>query len=92
MVVAVFILVGLFCLQHHGPDKVGWLFAPVVLLWFILIGGVGLFNILKHDPTVLRAFCPLQIIWYFKRRGKQGWTSLGGIMLSITGVSTFQYC
>ncbi|KAL8251482.1 hypothetical protein R6Q59_035175 [Mikania micrantha] len=85
VVVAVFILVGLFCLQHHGPDKVGWLFAPVVLLWFILIGGVGVFNILKHGPTVLRAFCPLHIFWYFKRRGKHGWTSLGGIMLSITG-------
>ncbi|KAL8231740.1 hypothetical protein R6Q57_001518 [Mikania cordata] len=85
VVVAVFILVGLFCLQHHGPDKVGWLFAPVVLLWFILIGGVGVFNILKHGSTVLRAFCPLHIFWYFKRRGKHGWTSLGGIMLSITG-------
>ncbi|KAJ0526147.1 putative potassium transporter [Helianthus annuus] len=83
--IAVLILVGLFCVQHHGPDKVGWLFAPVVLLWFILIGGVGVYNILKHDMTVLRAFCPLHIFWYFKRRGKHGWTSLGGIMLSITG-------
>ncbi|XP_076950664.1 potassium transporter 11-like [Bidens hawaiensis] len=83
--VAVFILVGLFCLQHHGPDKVGWFFAPVVLLWFILIGGVGVHNILKYDVTVLHAFNPLYIFWYFKRRGKHGWTSLGGIMLSITG-------
>ncbi|CAI9299147.1 unnamed protein product [Lactuca saligna] len=85
VVVAVFILIGLFCLQHHGPDKVGWLFAPIVLLWFILIGGIGIYNILKHDKTVLRAFSPLHIYWYFKRRGKDGWTSLGGIMLSITG-------
>ncbi|XP_071711417.1 potassium transporter 10-like [Rutidosis leptorrhynchoides] len=85
VVVAVFILVGLFCLQHHGPDKVGWLFAPVVLLWFLLIGGVGIFNICKHDTRVLRAFSPLHIIWYFRRRGKDGWTSLGGIFLSITG-------
>ncbi|GKD76861.1 potassium transporter 10-like protein isoform X1 [Tanacetum coccineum] len=85
VVLAVFILVGLFCLQHHGPDKVGWLFAPVVLLWFLLIGGVGIFNILEHDTAVLRAFSPLHILWYFRRRGKDGWTSLGGIMLSITG-------
>lgn len=88
VVVAVFILIGLFCLQHHGPDKVGWLFAPIVLLWFILIGGIGIYNILKHDKTVLRAFSPLHIYWYFKRRGKDGWTSLGGIMLSITGDSS----
>ncbi|KAI3491970.1 hypothetical protein L1887_43607 [Cichorium endivia] len=85
VVVAVFILIGLFCLQRHGPDKVGWLFAPIVLLWFILIGGIGIYNIFKYDTTVLRAFSPMHIFWYFKRRGKDGWTSLGGIMLSITG-------
>ncbi|KAJ6393899.1 hypothetical protein OIU77_023188 [Salix suchowensis] len=39
-VVAVVILVGLFSMQHYGTDKVGWLFAPIVLLWFLLIGGI----------------------------------------------------
>nr|GEU64864.1 potassium transporter [Tanacetum cinerariifolium] len=57
----------------------------VVLAVFILVGGVGIFNILEHDTAVLRAFSPLHILWYFRRRGKDGWTSLGGIMLSITG-------
>ncbi|KAJ0463983.1 putative potassium transporter [Helianthus annuus] len=85
VVVAVVILVGLFSLQHYGVDKVGWLFAPIVLLWFLLIGGIGIFNIWKHDSGVLRAFSPVYIFRYFKRRGKKGWTSLGGIMLSITG-------
>ncbi|KVH91996.1 potassium transporter, partial [Cynara cardunculus var. scolymus] len=85
VVVAVCILVGLFCLQHYGPDKVGWFFAPIVLLWFLLIGGIGIFNILKHDTMVLRAFSPIYIFWYFRRRGEDAWTSLGGIMLSITG-------
>lgn len=85
MVVAVIILVGLFSLQHYGTDRVGWLFAPIVLLWFLLIGGIGIFNIWKYDSSVLKAFSPLQILRYFHRRGKDGWTSLGGIMLSITG-------
>nr|XP_043635229.1 potassium transporter 10-like [Erigeron canadensis] len=85
IVVAVIILVGLFSLQHYGVDKVGWLFAPIVLLWFLLIGGIGIINICKHDRGVLRAFSPVYIFLYFKRRGKDGWTSLGGIMLSITG-------
>ncbi|KAI3669074.1 hypothetical protein L6452_40295 [Arctium lappa] len=85
VLVAVCILVGLFCLQHHGPDKVGWFFAPIVMLWFLLIGGIGIFNILKHDTMVLRAFSPMYIYWYFRRRGEEAWTSLGGIMLSITG-------
>nr|GEV10835.1 potassium transporter 10-like isoform X1 [Tanacetum cinerariifolium] len=85
ILVSVIILIGLFSLQHYGPDKVGWLFAPIVLLWFLFIGGIGIFNICKHDKGVLRAFSPLYIARYFRRRGKNGWISLGGIMLSITG-------
>ncbi|XP_073299618.1 potassium transporter 10-like isoform X2 [Primulina huaijiensis] len=85
VLVAVFILVGLFSMQHYGTDRVGWLFAPIVLLWFLLIGGIGIFNICMYDKSVLRAFSPVHMYRYFKRGGKDGWTSLGGIMLSITG-------
>ncbi|XP_073061168.1 potassium transporter 10-like isoform X2 [Primulina eburnea] len=86
VLVAVFILVGLFSMQHYGTDRVGWLFAPIVLLWFLLIGGIGIFNICMYDKSVLRAFSPVHMYRYFKRGGKDGWTSLGGIMLSITGI------
>ncbi|XP_009765361.1 potassium transporter 11-like [Nicotiana sylvestris] len=85
VVVAVIILVGLFSLQHYGTDRVGWLFAPVVLLWFLLVGGIGIYNIWKYDSSVLRAFSPVYIYRYFRRGKREGWTSLGGIMLSITG-------
>ncbi|CAK9327281.1 unnamed protein product [Citrullus colocynthis] len=85
VLVAVVILVGLFSLQRYGTDRVGWLFAPVVLLWFLLIGGIGMFNIWKYDKTILRAFSPVYIFRYFRRRGMDGWTSLGGVLLSITG-------
>lgn len=85
VLVAVVILVGLFSLQHYGTDKVGWLFAPIVLLWFLCIGVIGMYNIWKHDSSVLKAFSPVYIYRYFKTGGKDGWTSLGGIMLSITG-------
>ncbi|PIN00251.1 hypothetical protein CDL12_27249 [Handroanthus impetiginosus] len=85
VLVAVFILIGLFSMQHYGTDKVGWLFAPIVLLWFLMIGGIGIFNICKYDSSVLRAFSPVYIYRYLKRGQRDGWTSLGGIMLSITG-------
>ncbi|KHG01690.1 Potassium transporter 11 [Gossypium arboreum] len=85
VVVAVVILVGLFSLQHYGTDKVSWLFAPIVLVWFLVIGGIGIYNIWKYDSSVLKAFSPVYIYRYFRRGGKDGWTSLGGIMLSITG-------
>jgi KUP system potassium uptake protein len=73
-------------MQHYGTDKVGWLFAPIVLLWFILIGSVGALNIHKYsNGSVLKAYNPVYIFRYFKRGKAKSWTSLGGIMLSITG-------
>lgn len=85
VLVAIVILVCLFSMQHYGTDRVGWLFAPVVLLWFLLIGGIGIFNIWKYDSSVLRAVSPVYIYRYLRYGGKDGWTSLGGILLCITG-------
>ncbi|XP_009137027.1 potassium transporter 9 [Brassica rapa] len=85
VLVSVILLIGLFSMQHYGTDKVGWLFAPIVLIWFLFIGATGIYNICKHDTSVLKAFSPKYIYLYFKRRGRDGWISLGGILLSITG-------
>ncbi|KAM3277703.1 hypothetical protein ACQJBY_045545 [Aegilops geniculata] len=84
VIVSVVILIGLFSMQHYGTDKVSWLFAPIVFVWFILIGVLGAVNIYTYDRSVLKAFNPVYVYRYFKR-GKTSWASLGGIMLSITG-------
>ena len=83
--VSVAILIILFCFQRVGTDKVGVSFAPIIVLWFMFISGIGLYNLFKHDIGVLRAFNPKYIIDYFKRNGKHGWISLGGVVLCITG-------
>ncbi|CAH8345749.1 unnamed protein product [Eruca vesicaria subsp. sativa] len=85
VVVSIVILIGLFSMQHYGTDKVGWLFAPIVCIWLLFIGATGMYNIFKHDTSVLKAFSPTYVYLYFKRRGRDGWISLGGILLSITG-------
>ncbi|XP_020245753.1 potassium transporter 5-like [Asparagus officinalis] len=84
-IISIIIMIMLFSVQRFGIDKVGYAFAPVILLWFSLIGGIGVYNLIKHDVRVLRAFNPMYIIDYFKRNGKQGWLSLGGVVLCITG-------
>lgn len=84
VIVSVVILIGLFSMQHYGTDKVSWLFAPIVFVWFILIGVLGAVNIYTYDRSVLKAFNPIYVYRYFKR-GRTSWASLGGIMLSITG-------
>lgn len=85
VIVAVLILVGLFSMQQYGTDKVAWLFAPIVFIWLLFIGGTGLYNICIYDTSVLKAFSPTYVYMYFRRRGRDGWVSLGGILLSITG-------
>ncbi|KAM7273514.1 hypothetical protein ACFE04_028178 [Oxalis oulophora] len=83
--VSVAILILLFCVQRFGTDKVGYAFAPIICIWLALITGIGLYNICTYGWGIFRAFNPVYIIKYFQRNGKQGWISLGGIVLCITG-------
>ncbi|KAK8567839.1 hypothetical protein V6N13_105786 [Hibiscus sabdariffa] len=83
--IAVAILILLFCAQRFGTDKVGYSFAPIVCLWFTFLSGIGLYNLFTYGWAVLRAFNPLYIVDYFRRRGKDAWVSLGGVVLCITG-------
>ncbi|KAL6652818.1 hypothetical protein ACP70R_011743 [Stipagrostis hirtigluma subsp. patula] len=85
VLITIAILVVLFSVQRFGTDKVGYSFAPIIILWFLLIGGIGLYNLISYDVGVLRAFYPKYIVDYFKRNGKNAWTSLGGILLCFTG-------
>ncbi|CAL5041451.1 unnamed protein product [Urochloa decumbens] len=82
---ACFVLIGLFALQHYGTHRVGFLFAPILLAWLGCIGGIGIYNILKWNPSVIRALSPYYIYNFFRKAGRDGWSSLGGIVLCITG-------
>ncbi|XP_035547176.1 potassium transporter 19-like [Juglans regia] len=79
------ILVLLFMVQRFGTDKVGYSFAPIICVWFALIGGIGVYNFIIYDPTVAKAINPKYIVDYFRRNKKAAWVSLGGIVLAITG-------
>uniref|UniRef100_R7W7T6 Potassium transporter n=1 Tax=Aegilops tauschii TaxID=37682 RepID=R7W7T6_AEGTA len=83
--IAIGILIALFLVQRFGTDKVGYTFGPVIFIWFILIAGIGIYNLIKHDTGILKAFNPQYIVEYFQRNGKDGWISLGGVILCITG-------
>lgn len=83
--ISVAILITLFSVQRFGTDKVGSVFAPAILIWFLFILFIGLYNLAMHDTSVLRAFYPKYIIDYFRRNHKRAWNSLGGIVLCITG-------
>ncbi|KAL7143603.1 hypothetical protein ABFS83_08G202800 [Erythranthe nasuta] len=83
--ISIVVLLFLFWIQRFGTEKVGFLFAPIILVWLCLIGGIGVYNYIKYDPTVIKAWNPKYIIGYFQRNKRQAWTSLGGVALCITG-------
>lgn len=85
LLLACVILVGLFALQHCGTHRVAFMFAPIVIIWLLSIFSIGLYNTIHCNPKIVRAFSPHYIINFFKETGKDGWISLGGILLSITG-------
>ncbi|KAL9675466.1 hypothetical protein QQ045_003668 [Rhodiola kirilowii] len=83
--IACAILIFLFALQHYGTHRVGFLFAPIVLMWLLCISLIGLYNIFHWNPMVYRALSPVHMFRFLKKTQRGGWMSLGGILLCITG-------
>jgi KUP system potassium uptake protein len=78
------ILIGLFALQPQGTDRIGKLFGPVMTIWFLTIGLLGLFGIITH-PGVLYALDPLYGLRYLFSHGFTGFLVLGAVFLCATG-------
>jgi KUP system potassium uptake protein len=82
--ITVFILIALFWLQHRGTQIIGSIFGPIMLLWFISLGALGLHSILEH-PEVLRAIDPSFAWLFFQANGFIGFLVLGTVFLVVTG-------
>lgn len=78
------IITGLFFIQQFGTEWVGRAFGPITLVWFLFIGGMGLYRIVEQ-PLVLEAVNPLNAI-QFLQNNPRGFLLLGAVFLTITGV------
>jgi KUP system potassium uptake protein len=78
------ILVGLFAIQRQGTRAVGWLFGPVILGWFAVIGILGGREVLAH-PGVLQAFSPVWGARFMVDNSLAAFLALGGVVLAVTG-------
>uniref|UniRef100_A0A7N0TEU4 Potassium transporter n=1 Tax=Kalanchoe fedtschenkoi TaxID=63787 RepID=A0A7N0TEU4_KALFE len=85
VIVSIVILAGLFSIQQFGTSKVGFSFAPALALWFFSLGSIGIYNLVKYDLSVLRAFNPVYIYLFFSHNSLKAWSALGGCVLCITG-------
>ena len=79
------ILVGFFLVQRRGTEAIGQVFGPVMLVWFVAIGALGITGIL-HAPGVLLALNPWHAISYLVRAGPAiSFAVLGAAFLAVTG-------
>jgi KUP system potassium uptake protein len=81
---SVAILIALFALQRFGSGTIGWLFGPVILVWFAVIGALGLGEVLRH-PAVLEGLSPSWGVRFMVTHGASGYLVLGGVVLAVTG-------
>jgi KUP system potassium uptake protein len=78
------ILIALFMVQSRGTHRVAALFGPITLVWFLILGGLGLYHIFD-DPSVLRAVLPHYGIIFLFENGFLGFVILGSVFLAVTG-------
>jgi KUP system potassium uptake protein len=78
------VLVALFSVQRYGTARIGAVFGPITLLWFLTLGGLGISQIVKA-PEVLAALSPHYAVEFFLEGGWTAYFILGTVFLCVTG-------
>ncbi len=78
------VLIGLFMIQRHGTESIGRLFGPVMVVWFVVIGGLGLANIWMA-PAILKAINPAEAARFLADDPKISFVVIGAVFLALTG-------
>jgi KUP system potassium uptake protein len=82
--IACLILGGLFLVQYQGTKAIGRIFGPAMVIWFLVIGGLGLWHVVQ-TPAVLAAVNPLHGFRLLAEHPANATAVLGSVVLVITG-------
>ena len=82
--VTVIVLTGLFMIQKRGTGLVGLFFGPVMIVWFTVLAGLGINQILRH-PEVLVALNPMYAFQFISDYPKLAFLALSAVVLAVTG-------
>lgn len=85
--ITLIIILLLFWFQSKGTNKVGFLFGPVMLIWFSTLAFLGVINIL-NEPSVLKALNPYYAYWYLTNNFGIAFITMGAIILCVTGAES----
>ncbi|MBI1339819.1 potassium transporter Kup [bacterium] len=81
---ALIILTGLFLVQRRGTGVVGAWFGPICLVWFLTLGGLGVYRLIG-EPTILAAISPHHAIQFMTSHSVLAFVVLGSVFLTVTG-------
>ena len=84
--IAVLLLFGLFMIQRRGTARVGRLFGPIVIVYFLTIAVLGAISIAEH-PDILLALNPWYALNFFLVDKWLGFLALGSVVLAVTGTA-----
>jgi KUP system potassium uptake protein len=82
--IAIVVLIFLFVIQRFGTGTVGALFGPVMCVWFVTLGALGI-NQIRHHPAVVRGLSPTYAVQFFVDNRLTGFLALGAVVLAVTG-------
>jgi KUP system potassium uptake protein len=84
ILIACLISIALFTFQRKGTETVSIFFGPIMVVWFLTIGGFGLWWI-SHEPWVFQALNPVHGILFITQNGWSGFFVLATVILCATG-------
>ncbi len=82
--ISLVILVSLFAVQRFGTGAVGWMFGPVILIFFATIAVLGAKEVVQH-PGVIQGLSPVWGARFMIDHGVDAWLTLGAVVLCVTG-------
>jgi KUP system potassium uptake protein len=83
--IAITILIGLFAIQARGTARVGLLFGPVMIFYFLVISVLGITHIVNHPAVIVAMINPLNAYHFFAADFMRAFIAMGSVVLAVTG-------
>ena len=83
--IAIGILVGLFAIQSRGTARVGLMFGPVMIFYFVTLAVLGVMHIVNHPSVIVAMFNPMNAVHFFTSDFVRAFIAMGSVVLAVTG-------